>query len=257
MMTDLQQRWFILACICVVLAITLALSSALSGLGTRWGWWGFRTGFVVLKWTAYAEVFMGLISLIGCFFPAGGRSSQAFILFLISFAIALAVVSVPLRMWLAVRALPMIHDITTDTENPPQFTAVIPMRKDAANPVVYGGREVAEQQQKAYPYIRPLLVEAPPEKAFELALATARGMRWEIVSASPSEGLIEATDTTFWFGFKDDIVIRISTHDKGSRIDVRSLSRVGKSDVGANAERIRKFFRAWPAATPLADATHR
>jgi uncharacterized protein (DUF1499 family) len=147
-------------------------------------------------------------------------------------------------MYLIARSVPAIHDITTDTENPPHYNAIMPLRKDALNPAEYGGHEIAEQQQKAYPDIRPLILEIPPEKAFEHALTAAQKMGWEIVSSNSGKGIIEATDTTFWFGFKDDIIIRISLQGSASRIDVRSLSRVGKSDVGANAERIRNFLKA-------------
>ena len=80
--------------------------------------------------------------------------------------------------------------------------------------------------------------ELPPDRAFEPALSAAREMGWEIVDAASKDGRIEATDTTFWFGFKDDVVIRITPTPEGSRIDVRSLSRVGRSDVGTNAKRI-------------------
>jgi uncharacterized protein (DUF1499 family) len=79
---------------------------------------------------------------------------------------------------------------------------------------------------------------------FKRAEATARAMGWEIVAAEPGEGRIEATDTTMWFGFKDDIVIRIVPEGEGSRLDIRSMSRVGKSDLGKNADRIRKFLAA-------------
>jgi uncharacterized protein (DUF1499 family) len=68
-------------------------------------------------------------------------------------------------------------------------------------------------------------------------------MGWQIVDANASEGRIEATDTTFWFGFKDDIVIRVAATSGGSRIDVRSVSRVGRSDVGTNAKRIRCYLK--------------
>jgi uncharacterized protein (DUF1499 family) len=81
----------------------------------------------------------------------------------------------------------------------------------------------------------------PPARAFDRALDAARGLGWEIVGVEPAEGRIEATDTTFWFGFKDDVVVRIRPEGSRSRIDVRSLSRVGRSDVGANARRIRRF----------------
>jgi uncharacterized protein (DUF1499 family) len=75
-------------------------------------------------------------------------------------------------------------------------------------------------------------------------LAAARAQGWEIVAAVPAEGRIEATDTTRFFGFKDDIVIRVKAEGAGSRVDVRSLSRVGKSDVGKNASRIRAYLIA-------------
>ena len=67
-------------------------------------------------------------------------------------------------------------------------------------------------------------------------------MGWEIVASDPAQGRIEATATTFWFGFKDDIVVRLAAEGTGSRVDVRSLSRIGSSDVGANAQRIRAYL---------------
>ena len=69
-------------------------------------------------------------------------------------------------------------------------------------------------------------------------------MGWDLVASDPASGRIEATDTTFWFGFKDDIVIRVAAAPGGSRVDIRSLSRVGVSDVGTNAARIRKYLTA-------------
>jgi uncharacterized protein (DUF1499 family) len=146
-------------------------------------------------------------------------------------------------MLILARSVPMIHDITTDTDSPPQYDAILKLRKNALNPVAYSGQEVANQQHKAYPDIAPLLLDVEPEKAFEYSLKTAKDLGWTIISKNEDKGLIEATDTTFWFGFTDDIVIRISPQDKGSRIDLRSLSRVGKSDVGANAKRIREFLK--------------
>ena len=111
------------------------------------------------------------------------------------------------------------------------------------NPAAYSGQEAANQQHKAYPDIAPLVLDMSPDRAFERSLTAAKNLGWRIISRNEEKGLIEATDTTFWFGFTDDIVIRISPEDKGSRIDVRSLSRVGKSDVGANAKRVREFLK--------------
>lgn len=87
------------------------------------------------------------------------------------------------------------------------------------------------------------MLSVPPDKAFERALAAARKIGWVIVEASAAEGRIEATDTTFWLGFKDDIVIRVARADHGGRVDIRSVSRVGKSHLGKNAKRIRKYLK--------------
>jgi uncharacterized protein (DUF1499 family) len=136
-----------------------------------------------------------------------------------------------------------IHDVSTDTANPPQFVAVLPLRAaaKAANTTDYDAK-TAQLQKETYPDIGPLHLDVPPAQAFDRALADARGMGWEIVASDPAQGRIEATATTFWFGFKDDIVVRIAAEGPGSRLDVRSLSRIGKSDVGANARRIRDYL---------------
>ena len=116
------------------------------------------------------------------------------------------------------------------------------MRKKTPNGPEYGGEKIAQQQKAGYPDIQPLIVNDPPERAFERALAAARGMDWEIVAAVPAEGRIEATATTRWFRFKDDIIVRVKPEGAGSRIDVRSKSRIGRSDLGTNAKRIRAYI---------------
>ena len=98
------------------------------------------------------------------------------------------------------------------------------------------------QQRAGYPDLGPLVLQAPPQQAFARALAAARDMGWEVVATEPGDGRIEATTTTFWFGFKDDVVVRVTPADGGSRIDVRSVSRVGRSDVGTNAKRIKTYL---------------
>ena len=93
-----------------------------------------------------------------------------------------------------------------------------------------------------YPDIKPLIFRDPKEEIFKRALAAARAMGWHVVSSKPTEGRIEAYDTTFWYGFIDDIVIRITSNNGMTRLDIRSKSRVGVGDIGANARRIRTFF---------------
>jgi uncharacterized protein (DUF1499 family) len=159
----------------------------------------------------------------------------------ISFLLGTALVAIPARFQMG-GSKPLIHDVSTDTQDPPQFVAVLPLRANAPNPAVYGGEKIASQQRAAYPDLRPYEMNVPPAQAFERALAAVRAMGWTLVAAEASDGRIEATDTTFWFRFKDDVIVRIRPSGTGSRVDVRSLSRVGLGDVGKNAARIRAFL---------------
>jgi uncharacterized protein (DUF1499 family) len=138
------------------------------------------------------------------------------------------------------KSLPHIHDISTEVENPPEFAAVLPLRKDAKNPAQYDPKD-APLQRAAYPDILPTKLSKPPALAFKLADQVARSMKWEIVATEPDTLRIEATATTLLFGFKDDIVIRVSADGTNSKVDVRSVSRIGVSDIGTNAARIRAF----------------
>jgi uncharacterized protein (DUF1499 family) len=146
---------------------------------------------------------------------------------------------------------PAIHDITTDLDNPPMFVDAVAVREaaGAANPPTYFAAETAPLQRDAYPDLAPIELAAPPSQAFDRALATAKDMGWEIIAAVPAEGRIEATATTGWIGFKDDVVIRIAVAGDGSRsrVDLRSKSRVGRGDAGMNAKRIRAFRDALAA----------
>ncbi|MGB9122938.1 MAG: DUF1499 domain-containing protein [Candidatus Angelobacter sp.] len=136
-----------------------------------------------------------------------------------------------------------IHDVSTDRDNPPQFVAVLPLRAaaKAPNSTDYDAK-TAELQKETYPDIGPLHLDVPSAQAFDRAAAAAKDMKWDVIITDPAQGRIEATATTFWFGFKDDVVVRVTADGSGSRVDVRSLSRIGKSDVGANARRIRDYL---------------
>lgn len=146
---------------------------------------------------------------------------------------------------------PPIHDITTDLDNPPMFVDAIPVREaaGAANPPMYFAAENAPLQREAYPDLATILLPLPPAQAFDRALATAKSMGWDIIAAVPAEGRIEATATTGWIGFRDDVVIRVAlgSGPDESRVDLRSKSRVGKGDAGMNARRIRAYRDALTA----------
>jgi uncharacterized protein (DUF1499 family) len=155
---------------------------------------------------------------------------------------AAVAIAMPLNMMNAAKSVPPIHDISTDLINPPEFVAVVPLRADAPNPVAYAGEETAAQQRKAYPELQSLEYN---QTQLELVAATTKAMEnlgWELVNSNVNNGIVEATDTTIWFGFKDDVVVRIN--DKGSKrvVDIRSKSRIGKSDLGKNAQRIKTLI---------------
>lgn len=225
------------------LAISFAVLSLLAGLGSRLGWWDFRRGFSFLRIGWYGAAGTLLLTVFGIIKARKESFPKNWIWGIPPLLLSLILVIVPLNwLWIAKQA-PRIHDITTDSENPPLFVAILPLRKEAPNPALYGGSPIAEQQKKGYPDLKPEMVPLDPDQTFQKALQTAEKMGWKIVEANPSERRIEATDTTWWFGFKDDIVIRILPVMGASRLDIRSLSRVGLSDVGTNAKRIRKFLK--------------
>lgn len=156
-------------------------------------------------------------------------------------AAAVLVSLFPLAALISGGGAPPIHDITTDTDNPPAFMAAVEF--NAPGRTDYDGEAIAEQQRTAYPDIGPVTLPLDTAAAFELALATVDEMGWELLGSDAAAGRIEATDRTFWFGFADDVVIRITdARGGGSRVDVRSQSRVGGGDLGANASRVREFL---------------
>ncbi len=233
----------------VLLALAAALAAMVAGLGTRWGWWDFRTGFQVLRWAVYGAIGGAAVSLLGVGFALQAPRRGGVVLALLGLAIGLVTAYVPWQWRRTAERVPPIHDITTDLQDPPPFETILPLRADAANPSEYGGDSIAAQQREGYPELGPLVLDAPSAEVFGLAEETARDMGWDIADSERDEGRIEATDTTFWFGFKDDIVVRITERPEGgTRVDVRSVSRVGRSDVGTNAARIREFLEKLASA---------
>lgn len=231
----------------------VALASA---LGIWVGLWDFRTGFALLGPANSSAVWvagLGLIITIGLFVFCRLRGVDNGTR--LSSMAAVGTIAAALAYYIPVSygppegvTYPPIHDVSTDTVNPPEFVAVLPLRADSPNSVVYGEARnttpetLAEMQTEAFPDLVPVVINEPPDAVFQRALAAVNEMGWELVAQVPEEGRIEATATTFWFRFKDDVVIRIRPTAAGSIIDARSLSRVGLGDVGANAKRLRAFF---------------
>lgn len=234
--------------------------------GTRWCSTGivFSVGGLLLIIIGLLGVRIGLFGPLGAF-GAFGIGGLALIISIVSTgaglmlskgtagtvpanrawsALGIAILVIALSLFLRPDAsgAPAIHDISTDVGNPPFFEAILPLRADAPNPPEYSGEETAELQQAAFPDIQTLTVEKPAAEVFDAAEQTARDMGWEVVAADPDTGRIEATDTTFWFRFKDDVVIRLTPRGYGTYVDIRSKSRIGRGDMGTNARRVRAFL---------------
>ena len=139
---------------------------------------------------------------------------------------------------------PMIHDISTDTADPPTFTVALQERGAESNTLEIN-QDVMRQQEEAYPDLKTLVSPLSTDEAYNRALQVATNLGWDIYHQDSNTGVIEAVDTTSIMGFKDDIVIRVRSSAQGTLLDLRSVSRVGEGDLGANAKRIRAFRDAF------------
>ena len=202
----------------------------------------FRYGFYV----AAGAVALALATIVP---TRPGDRRRGFVAAFLALVIGVAAAWSPVVLFLQARGAPRINDVSTDTVNPPPLVVTLQRRRDAVTPPAYPGKAVADQQHEAYPDVAPIVLNVPPPEAFRRVDAVATAMGWDIVARAPSDGRIEAVDTSTWFGFHDDIVVRIVPEGAGSRIDIRSKSRVGRADLGANAHRIRAFTAKLKAQT--------
>lgn len=244
--------------IALALAVILPLFFIIAALGTRWGLWGVNMGVLVLP-AAVGVKLIGVTLLAGIASLLLTLLSRRKAKGLFVSALAIIIPAAALLNAGAIKAkserLPFIHDITTDTQNIPSFSKAVTDKRAAVkgvNALDYIGKKDERDnelysvlQTRAYPDIRPLILSAGPDQVFGQALAIAEQSGWDVHRQDIQGGIIEATATSFWYGFKDDMVIRIRASEGGGTIlDMRSVSRVGKSDLGANAKRIRKFLDA-------------
>ncbi len=239
----------------LVLAIAAGVLLALGPLGWRVGWWHYRVGFgTLMPWAFWGAVAAAVLAVLALVFGLRTLRGRHFAIGIAAIAIAGAVAFLPWHYNGMRGKYPSIHDITTDWQTPPELVAALPLRQAEAGSATakHGGAATADLQRKAYPDIAPMLLDLGPAKAFDAALATARQMGWTIVATDPGTGRIEAYDQSRWFGFTDDIVIRIALSGVRTQVDIRSVSRQGRGDFGVNAARVRAFLTALRAAAPPA-----
>ena len=255
------RRWLIRATLAV--AIVAPLVFAVAALGAKLGLWGFGTGFAITRNVGplllIAAIVLGLLTALFALLVKPRRGLVVAVLALVVGLVGFGRLS---QVRNTVASLPFIHDITTDTQDPPTFGSVIMAERAATegvNTVDYAGktapatlpdgsreeRLVSALQTQSYPEVRTLVLSEPPAAVFGRAEAAARDMGWAIKETDEAAGRIDATETTFWYGFKDDVTIRLRpAAGGGTRVDVRSVSRVGGSDLGANAKRVEAFLDA-------------
>ncbi len=158
---------------------------------------------------------------------------------------ALAVVVIFLGAASRGRGIPRINDITTDPANPPQFVKAQFEPSNLGRDLSYPGESFAAQQREGYPDLAPLKLSLPPDAAFAKVKSTAQSMpAWQVTREDDATHTLEGVESTWLFRFRDDFVIEVRPADGGSVVQMRSKSRVGKGDVGANAKRIERFFVA-------------
>jgi len=222
-----------------LISLISILLVTLAGPLYKFGLVDLATAFAGFKFGVFAGIAALVLLGIQLLFK---RDTASIGSVLTSAALAIIAIAIPLSMMNSAKNVPPIHDISTDLVNPPEFVAIAPLRADAPNPVEYAGAEAAEQQRDAYPDLQTLTYTQSQSELVKATEQAVNNLGWDLVNSDADKGIIEATDSTMWFGFKDDVVIRITDNGSERLLDIRSKSRIGGSDLGKNAERIHDFI---------------
>jgi hypothetical protein len=225
-------------------AVIGAVLLPLGALGSRFGIWSFQTGFLGLAGGTILAVLGLVLGVVGLIVASKRQLPGNKPPIYLGVAISVLILAVTGAQFSAAYSVPPIHNISTDVSDPPQFDKVVALRGEGTNPLEFDAETIAPLQGEHYPWVKPLMSDDSPADAFVAALAAVEDLGLDVVNADADGGLIEATATTFWFGFKDDVAVRVRPTAGGSVIDVRSVSRVGLSDLGANARRIGEILDA-------------
>lgn len=225
------------------LTVLTALFFALSGYGYNWGIWGLSTAFFILRISAYMLLVFGSAGLLSLWFANRSRSRGKHLFYtILTIALSGIAVSVGLYWHIQGNNNPFLHEISTDTQNPPAFDAILALRADAPNPPGFGGEEVAARQQATFPDIITVVLPYPKQRVYDEAVSLIGARGWDLVAGNYETGIIEATEKLPWFGFKDDVVIRLKSDNGRTVFDMRSKSRIGGTDLGVNARRVQRFM---------------
>jgi hypothetical protein len=241
------------------LALFAGVAAIVSIVVVRFGFLEMRPAIATLFGALALAGVSIVLALLG-FASIWQTGSRGMARILLALVIDAAILAYPAYLGWQYRKLPAIHDITTDSIDPPKFETLTQLRgADGANPAVYAGLYSAEQQRAAYPKIETVQVDVPVQRAYELTLHLVNRQKWRVVDARPPqpprrEGHIEAVARTLIMGLPEDIAIRVLPDGDGAQIDIRSASRYFQSDLGSNAARIAKLSEAISDASENAPA---
>jgi uncharacterized protein (DUF1499 family) len=223
-----------------LIALLLLAIYPVAIIASRMGLWSFKHSFLLFIIAAVLGFVVLVISVLKM--STGDRqNSRALVIALL---VTLGPIAVLGNSVMKAKSSPFIHDISTDVTNPPALVAAQTDRIEGDHSVEYAGTEISELQLAGYPDLKSAAFEQSAADVFATARAAIEQNGWAILAENNQilPFTIEAVDTSLLFGFKDDIVVRISAAEAGSVVDVRSMSRVGQSDLGANAKRIQKLL---------------
>lgn len=241
-MKPIQPILIKLALLLAILCLGGLLSS---GLGVRFGLWDFRVGFNVLKWSAYLVGVPVALAVIAAVMAKISGASLLNYRYAVVLIIGLFVFGVPYMSVKEFRKMSTIADATTSFDDPPVFVDLVAVRNEtSSNPLEYRAGDAIERQKQYFPDLTTLELDKSPKEVIDQAAEIAAELGLEIAAVKPEEGRLEATETTFWFRFKDDVVVRAQTMENGmTQVDIRSASRVGYGDGGINAKRVQHFIK--------------
>lgn len=238
-----------LAALALILAAGGALAGLLAALGSGAELWSFRPAFTVLRWAFFTAAAGGVLALVALVWGLASRA-HATVLSVIALVFAVGYCGY-VGSWVRVASsAPAIHDVSTDLADPPQFRALavradnldkIPDLDDPALAALPPLERLHEVQRRRYPELTSVRLPVAPDRALALVADQMAARGWTIAARDPQAGTVEATATVSLFRFRDDIVARVRPAPGGSLVDLRSISRVGGSDLGVNAGRVRDF----------------
>ena len=238
-----KPSWLVKAnTVAIAVAVLLFITAAMSGTGYANEWWDVGTAFAMLRYAFFAAVALILVTIITLWVYAFAKAREtghvarvtiSSVLFVACLGFAFNTIS----LVVTARSVPPIHDITTDLENIPQYAVLNPQNPNGDNWTLL--------HRAGYGDIQPLVLDMSVAEVISKAEAVSLAFGWDVAVADPQDGRLEVTETTRWFRFKDDLVLRVrAAENGGSVVDARSVSRFAGSDIGVNAARIRKLFAA-------------